>query len=76
MEKVVADKIIGIPSRLVVPNTVPTLIKHFDFFNNEKYKNSKSAEFTFDKYNVKKLAYFPPGIEYYERYWIFEITNP
>lgn len=51
-------------------------IEHFDFFNNEKYKNSKSAEFTFDKYNVKKLAYFPPGIEYYERYWIFEITNP
>lgn len=47
-------------------------IEYFEFFNkHSKVKN----EFLFDKYKVKKIAYFPPGIEYYERYWIFEITR-
>lgn len=47
-------------------------IEHFEYFKNKKKPKN---EFVFDKYKVKKLAYFPPGIEYYERYWIFKITK-
>lgn len=47
-------------------------IEYFEFYKNKK--NPKN-EFIFDKYKVKKMAYFPPGIEYYERYWIFKITK-
>lgn len=52
-KKITADKIIAIPSRLVVTHTVPTLIKEFDFFNRmAKLKSASSSmiskEFGFD----------------------------
>ena len=50
-------------------------IEYFDYFNKPYFKTKLYDNFIFEKYKVKKLVYFPPGIEYYERYWIFEITK-
>jgi hypothetical protein len=60
------------PIILITNHPVP----EFQYFRIREAKLPPPREFMFNKYKVTALAYFRPGIEYYEGYWVFKIQNP
>ena len=62
MEETINEKILGIPSRLVVSHSIPMLIKEFNFFNklgNKKYSFEEIIEtFGFDERVGEATIYY------------------
>jgi hypothetical protein len=50
-------------------------IMEFQYFKERANKTKIHKTFSFDKFQFNCLAYFKPGIEYYEGYWIFEVQR-
>ena len=49
-------------------------IPQFEYFQDKANKRLPNRTFLFDNYKFTGLAYFKPGIEYYEGYWLFKVV--
>ena len=50
-------------------------IPQFDYFKDWSEKRKPNREFSFGDYKFYCLAYFKPGIEHQERYWLFKVEK-
>lgn len=50
-------------------------IPQFEYFKAMEEKRPLKREFVFANYTFNCLAYFKPGVEYYEGYWLFKVDR-
>ncbi len=50
-------------------------IPEFEYFKNIAEKRPIHREFIFNNYNFYCMAYFKPGIEFFEGYWLFRVNR-